>query len=567
MAVLFSCHLRYDFGRPDDPANDHLIFSKGHASPLLYSLFKAVGVVSDEELLSFRKRGSRLEGHPSTRLPWVDIATGSLGQGLPVGVGMAMAGRLERMPYHVWVLSGDSELAEGSVWEAAEHAGSEGLANITLIVDVNRLGQRGPTRHGWDIGAYARRFGAFGWHTIEIDGHDPGQIDFALGDACNTRRRPTVILAKTRKGEGVVEVENREGAHGKALKEPEQAVEELGGLRSLTVEVQSPVGRAAPYRFESGELTLPEFKVGDEVATRAAFGEALAALGAARGDVVVLDGEVADSTKAEKFAAAHPERFFEMYIAEQQLVAAAVGMGVRGWIPYAVTFAAFLTRAYDFIRMAGVSRSSIRLVGSHAGVSIGEDGPSQMGLEDLAMMRAVYGSTVLYPCDANQTAALTAELADLDGVAYLRTTRGATPVIYQPGEHFPVGGSRVLRHSPSDRATIVAAGITVHEALAAADLLAEEGIQVGVLDMYSVKPIDAAALTEAATTTGNLITVEDHRPEGGLGDAVLDAVSELGPRVVKLAVHGLPGSATPGEQLSDARIDRHAVVAAVKRLL
>ncbi|MFI7448902.1 transketolase [Nonomuraea sp. NPDC049714] len=567
MAVLFSCHLRYDFERPDDPANDHLIFSKGHASPLLYSLFKAVGVVSDEELLSFRKRGSRLEGHPSTRLPWVDVATGSLGQGLPVGVGMAMAGRLERVPYHVWVLSGDSELAEGSVWEAAEHAGSEGLANITLIVDVNRLGQRGPTRHGWDIGAYARRFGAFGWHTIEIDGHDPGQIDFALGDACNTRRRPTVILAKTRKGEGVVEVENREGAHGKALKEPEQAVEELGGPRSLTVEVQPPVSRATPYRFESGELTLPEFKVGDEVATRAAFGEALAALGAARGDVVVLDGEVADSTKAEEFAAAHPERFFEMYIAEQQLVAAAVGMRVRGWIPYAVTFAAFLTRAYDFIRMAGVSRSSIRLVGSHAGVSIGEDGPSQMGLEDLAMMRAVYGSTVLYPCDANQTAALTAELADLDGVAYLRTTRGATPVIYQPGEHFPVGGSRVLRHSPSDRATIVAAGITVHEALAAADLLAEEGIQVGVLDMYSVKPIDAAALTEAATTTGNLITVEDHRPEGGLGDAVLDAVSELGPRVVKLAVHGLPGSATPAEQLSDARIDRHAVVAAVKRSL
>ncbi|WP_327106281.1 transketolase [Nonomuraea glycinis] len=567
MAVLFSCHLHYDFGRPDDPANDHLIFSKGHASPLLYALFKAAGAISDEELLTFRQHGSRLEGHPSTRLPWVDVATGSLGQGLPVGVGMAMAGRLERVPQHVWVLSGDSELAEGSVWEAAEHAGSEGLSNITLIVDVNRLGQRGPTRHGWDLGAYARRFGAFGWHTVEIDGHDPGQIDFALSDARNTRRRPTVILAKTRKGAGVVEVENREGAHGKALKEPEQAIAELGGPRSLTVEVRRPDGRAEPYRFGGGELALPEFKIGDEVATRTAFGEALAALGTARGDVVVLDGEVADSTKAEAFAAAHPERFFQMYIAEQQLVAAAVGMRVRGWVPYAVTFAAFLTRAYDFIRMAGVSQSPIRLVGSHAGVSIGADGPSQMGLEDLAMMRAVHGGIVLYPCDANQAAALTAEMADLSGVAYLRTTRGATPVIYPPGERFPVGGSRVLRHSPSDRATIVAAGITVHEALAAADLLAEEGIGVGVLDMYSIKPIDAAALMEAATTTGNLITVEDHRPEGGLGDAVLDAVSELGPRVVKLAVRGLPGSATPGEQLSDARIDRHAVVAAVKRLL
>jgi transketolase len=567
MTVLFACHLRYDFADPDDPANDHLIFSKGHASPLLYSLYKAAGAVSDEELLTFRKRGSRLEGHPTPRLPWVDVATGSLGQGLPVGVGLALAGRLERLPYHVWVLCGDSELAEGSIWEAAEHAGSEGLAGLTLLVDVNRLGQRGPTRHGWDTGAYARRFGAFGWHTIEIDGHDPGQIDFALNDACNTRRRPTVILAKTRKGEGVLEVENREGVHGKALKDPDKAVSELGGRRGLTVEVHPPDPGARPYRFPAGELSMPEYKIGDEVATRSAYGEALAALGAARGEVVALDGEVADSTKTELFAKAFPERFFEMYIAEQQLVAAAVGMQVRGLIPYAATFAAFLTRAHDFIRMAGVSQASIRLVGSHAGVSIGEDGPSQMGLEDLAMMRAVHGSTVLYPCDANQAAALTVEMADVSGVSYLRTTRGETPVIYPAGERFPVGGSRVLRRSADDRATIVAAGITVHEALAAADALAEEGIPVGVLDLYSIKPVDTAALTEAATTTGNLITVEDHRPEGGLGDAVLDAVSELGPRVVKLAVRGLPGSATPDEQLADSRIDRLAIAEAVQRLL
>ncbi|NUS09693.1 MAG: transketolase [Nonomuraea sp.] len=567
MAVLFACHLRYDFDRPDNPLNDHLIFSKGHASPLLYSLYKAAKVIDDDELLSFRSRGSRLEGHPTPRLPWVDVATGSLGQGLPVGVGVAMAGQLERLPYRVWVLCGDSELAEGSIWEAAEHAGSEGLANLTAIVDVNRLGQRGPTRHGWDTGAYARRFGAFGWHTIEIDGHDPGQIDFALGDACNTRRRPTVILAKTRKGEGVVEVENREGAHGKALKDPDKAIDELGGPRSVRVDVRRPEADGEPYQFDSRPATVPEYKVGESVATRTAFGEALAALGAARGDVVALDGEVADSTKAEAFAEEFPERFFEMYIAEQQLVAAAIGLSVRGWTPYAATFAAFLTRAYDFIRMAGVSQASIRLVGSHAGVSIGEDGPSQMGLEDLAMMRAVYGSTVLYPCDANQAAALTVGMADVSGVSYLRTTRGNTPVIYQPGERFPVGGSRVLRHSSDDRATIVAAGITVHEALAAADELQAAGIPVGVIDMYSVKPVDAAVLVEAATTTGNLITVEDHRLEGGLGDAVLDAVSELGPRVVKLAVHGLPGSATPEEQLADARIDRHAIAEAVKRLL
>ncbi|GAA3676270.1 transketolase [Nonomuraea antimicrobica] len=567
MAVLFACYLRYDFDDPDNPANDHLIFSKGHASPLLYSLYKAAGAITDEELLSFRRRGSRMEGHPTPRLPWVDVATGSLGQGLPVGVGVAMAGRLERVPYRVWVLCGDSELAEGSIWEAAEHAGCEGLANLTAIVDVNRLGQRGPTRHGWDTGAYARRFGAFGWHTIEIDGHDPGQIDFALGDACNTRRRPTVILAKTRKGEGAHEVENREGAHGKPLKDPDKAVKELGGLRNVRVAVHEPAVKAAPFRFESDGLELPAYAVGERVATRTAYGQALAALGAARGDVVALDGEVADSTRTEAFAKEFPERFFEMYIAEQQLVAAAVGLQVRGWKPYAATFAAFLTRAYDFIRMAGVSRASIRLVGSHAGVAIGEDGPSQMGLEDLAMLRTVYGSTVLYPCDANQAAALVAEMVGLEGVSYLRTTRGDTPVIYQPGERFPVGGSRVLRHTPGDRATIVAAGVTVHEALAAADDLRESGIAVGVIDLYSVKPVDAAALTEAATTTGNLITVEDHRLEGGLGDAVMDAVSELGPRVVKLAVTGLPGSATPREQLADAGIDRHAIAGAVKSLL
>lgn len=566
MATLFATHLRYDFAQPDGPANDHLIFSKGHASPLLYALYKAAGAITDEELLTFRKRGSRLEGHPTPKLPWVDVATGSLGQGLPVGVGIALAGRLERLPYHVWVLCGDSELAEGSIWEAAEHAGDEGLANLCAIVDVNRLGQRGPTRHGWDTGAYARRFGAFGWHTIEIDGHDPGQIDYALADARNTRRRPTVILARTRKGEGVNEVENREGAHGKPLKDAVRAIEELGGDRGVTVGVQPPENSRQPYRPETGSLKLPAYEVGKEEAIRSAFGEALVALGAARGDVVTLDGEVGDSVKTLEFADAFPERFFECYIAEQQMVAAAVGMQVRGWVPYAATFAAFLTRAHDFIRMAAVSQADIKLVGSHAGVAIGEDGPSQMGLEDLAMMRSVHGSTVLYPCDANQAATLTAEMASLDGVVYLRTTRGSTPVIYGQGESFPVGGSRVLRRSPTDVATVVAAGVTVHEALAAADALADEGISIGVIDLYSVKPVDAAALTEAATTTGTLITVEDHRPEGGLGDAVLDAVSELGPRVVKLAVRGMPGSATPAEQLADAGIDRAAIVETVKRL-
>ncbi|GLW05908.1 transketolase [Microtetraspora sp. NBRC 13810] len=568
MAVLFARHLRYDFAYPDSPANDHLIFSKGHASPLLYALYKAAGAISDEELLTFRRRSSRLEGHPTPRLPWVDVATGSLGQGLPVGVGIALAGhRLDHMPYHVWVLCGDSEMAEGSMWEAAEHAGYEGLANITAIVDVNRLGQRGPTRYGWDTGAYARRFGAFGWHTIEIDGHDPGQIDYALADARSMRRRPTAILARTRKGEGVVAVENREGKHGKPLADPDLAVAELGGRRDLRVAVPLPDGGGVVREVRKEPVRLPEFPVGEKVATRAAFGEALAALGSARGDVVALDGEVADSTKAQTFAEAHPDRFFECYIAEQQMVAAAVGMQVRGWTPYATTFAAFLTRAHDFIRMAAVSRADIRLVGSHAGVAIGQDGPSQMGLEDLAMFRAVHGSTVLYPCDANQTAKLVAAMADRAGVGYLRTSRGEMPVIYEPGEEFPIGGCRVLRSSPQDVATVVAAGVTLHEALAAAGELAADGVRVEVIDLYSIKPLDAQALRGAATRTGTMITVEDHWPAGGLGEAVLSAVADLGPRVIKLAVRVMPGSAAPREQLEDAGIDRNAIVRAVRDLL
>lgn len=567
MAVLLAEHLRYDFAEPHAPGNDHLIFSKGHASPLLYALYKAAGAITDEELMTFRKRGSRLEGHPTPRLPWVDVATGSLGQGLPVGVGVALAGhRLDRVPYHVWVLCGDSELAEGAIWEAAEHAGYEGLGNLTAIVDVNRLGQRGPTRHGWDTGAYAARFGAFGWHTIEIDGHDLGRIHEALTDARSPRGRPTAILARTRKGEGVTAVEDREGKHGKPLVNPEDAVEELGGPRHVEVTVAKPPSVRTHQRHARGTPTPPKFPVGEKIATRSAFGEALVAVGAARPDVVTLDGEVSDSTKTETFAEAFPERFFECYIAEQQMIAAAVGLQIRGWVPFAATFAAFLTRAYDFIRMAAVSRANLCLVGSHAGVSIGQDGPSQMGLEDIAMIRAVYGSTVLYPCDANQTAALVAAMTEGSGVRYLRTTRGATPVIYEPGEEFPVGGSRVLRRSPDDRATIVTAGVTVHEALAAADTLAGEGISVGVVDAYSIKPLDIATIREAAVATGTLITVEDHWPEGGLGEAVLSATADIGPRVALLAVRTMPASGTPDEQLADAGIDRRAIIETVHRL-
>ncbi|WP_328552568.1 MULTISPECIES: transketolase [unclassified Streptomyces] len=571
MAVLLANHLRYDFERPQHPGNDRFILSKGHASPLLYSAYKAAGALSETELLTFRKAGSRLEGHPTPRrLPWVETATGSLGQGLPVGVGIALAGkRLDRTGYRIWVLCGDSELAEGSVWEAAEHAGYERLDNLVVIVDVNRLGQRGPTRHGHDLDAYARRFRAFGWHTVETDGHDVDAIDHAFAEAESTGDRPTVILARTLKGKGVASVQDREGLHGKPLPDPEQAIAELGGVHDRRVEVHRPTAARTVHASGSGHLDLPRYETGEEIATRDAYGQALAALGTARGDIVALDGEVGDSTRTEFFAKEHPDRFFECYIAEQQLVAAAVGMAARGWVPYASTFAAFLTRAHDFVRMASVSGSGINLVGSHAGVSIGRDGPSQMGLEDLAMFRSVYGSTVLYPCDANQTAKLVATMADLEGVRYLRTSRGDSPVVYSATEEFPVGGSKVLRASSGDRLTLVAAGVTVHEALAAAEELDRAGIQARVIDLYSVKPVDRATLREAAEETGCLVTVEDHREEGGIGDAVLDAFTDGRPvpRLVRLAVRGMPGSASPAEQLHAAGIDAESIAAAARLLV
>lgn len=469
----------------------------------------------------------------------------------------------------MWVLCGDSELAEGSVWEGAEHAGYEHLDNLVAIIDVNRLGQRGPTRHGHDLDAYARRFQAFGWHTVEIDGHDVDAIDRAYAEAESTAGQPTVIIARTLKGKGVESVQDREGLHGKPLPDAEEAIAELGGVRNLHVEVQQPPPARVLHAVRSGHLELPRYGTGDKAATRDAYGQALAALGTARGDVVALDGEVSDSTRTELFAKEHPDRFFECYIAEQQLVAAAVGMAARDWVPYATTFAAFLTRAHDFIRMAAISGSGINLVGSHAGVSIGQDGPSQMALEDLAMFRALYGTTVLYPCDANQTAKLVATMADLEGIRYLRTSRGDTPVIYSPTEEFPVGGSKVLRASDEDRLTLVAAGVTLHEALAAAESLDREGIQVRVIDLYSVKPVDRDTLREAAEQTGCLVTVEDHREEGGIGDAVLDAFLDGRPvpRLVRLAVRTMPGSATPAEQLHAAGIDAESIAAAARLLV
>jgi transketolase len=562
-AVLLAAHFRYDYDDPKSPANDRLIFSKGHASPLVYGLFRAAGALSEEELMTYRQFGSRLEGHPTPVLPWVDVATGSLGQGLPIGVGMALAGkRLDRLPFRVWVICGDSEMAEGSMWEAAEHAAFYELDNLIAIIDVNRLGQRGETMHGWDLSSYSERFRAFGWHAIEIDGHDVDQIDAAYREAESTQK-PTAIVAKTIKGKGYSKVENQGGWHGKAI--AEEAIEELGGVRNITVDVPKPE-RREPHRFEPEPQEWPSYEVGSTVATRKAYGEALAALGGERGDVVALDGEVSNSTFSEIFRDAHPDRFFEMFIAEQQMIAASVGMQVLGWKPFASTFAAFTSRAYDFVRMAAVSRATINVCGSHAGVSIGEDGPSQMGLEDLAEFRAVNGSTVLYPCDGNQTAKLVQAMADLDGISYLRTTRADTRVIYGADEQFPVGGSKTLRSPDDEDVTIVAAGITLHEALKAADTLEGEGISARVIDCYSVKPIDAATLRSIGTP---IVTVEDHWAEGGLGEAVLAALADAEdrPPVSLLAVREMPHSGKPAELLAAAGIDAEHIAAAARSLV
>jgi transketolase len=569
MAVLVANHYRYDFDNPKRAENDRLIFSKGHASTLLYAIFRAAGAITDEELLQYRQFGSMLEGHPTPIIPWVDVATGSLGQGLPYGVGMALAGKyLDRLPYRVWILHGDSEMAEGSVWEAFEHAAHYELDNITVVLDVNRLGQRGETMVGWDLDVYRDRAHAFGWETIEIDGHDVDAIDRAYTEAAGTTGKPTVVIARTIKGKGVKAVENQPGWHGKALDNPDEAIEELGGLRNIHVDVAEPE-TAEAHTFPSGELELPRYDVGEEVATRKAYGEALAALGTARGNVVALDGEVGNSTFAEIFAKAHPERYFEMYIAEQQLLAAAVGLQARGWNAFASTFAAFFSRAYDFIRMAAISRANLRLAGSHAGVSIGEDGPSQMALEDIAALRAIHSSTVLHPSDANQTAKLVAAMADTDGIVFMRTLRPNTPVLYDPDEEFRIGGSRVIRSSDEDDITLVGAGITLHEALKAADALEEEGISARVIDLYSIKPIDAETLQAAAEATGRIVTVEDHFPEGGIGDAVLATLAENGEqaRVVKLAVREMPRSGKPAELLSAYGIDAEHIAAAARQLV
>lgn len=576
MAVLLVGHLRYDWAQAERATNDHLIFSKGHASPLLYSMYRAVGVVDEDELIStYRQFGSRLEGHPMPVLPWVDVATGSLGQGLPDAIGVCLAGKyLDKLPYHTWVLCGDSEMAEGSMWEALDKASYYKLGNLTAIVDVNRLGQNGPTDLEWEMEKYAKRAEAFGARALVIDGHDLGAIDTALTTARSDPEQPTVVLARTIKAKGVPEIENKNGWHGKALPEDmaERAIAALGGVTDVTVTTAVPdPGEPAIQADPSVQVTLPSWEVGEKVATRAAFGAAISAL-AVRPKVVVLDGEVGNSTHAGEFKDICPERFFEMFISEQQLIAAAVGLSVRDYIPFASSFAAFLiARPYDFIRMAGVSEVNIRLVGTHAGVEIGQDGPSQMALEDIAAMRAIHTSVVLYPSDAPSTAALVRTMADTDGIVYLRATRGAYPVIYGPDEEFPIGGCKTHGAGTEDRVALIGAGVTLHECLAAAQELARGGIASRVIDLYSIKPLDRDTLIEACrATNGRLVVAEDHYPQGGIGGAVMEALADadIPPLHVKLlGVSGLPMSGQPSELLDAAGISARHIVAAARNLV
>jgi transketolase len=581
MAVFMSKYFRYDFDHPDNPNNDRFILSKGHACPLLYAMHKAAGVMSDEEMMSLRQFGSPVQGHPVPLIPGIEVATGSLGQGLSVGVGMALAGKyLDQLPYRVWVLQGDSETAEGSVWEAFDHASYYNLDNLILIIDVNRLGQRGQTELGWNTQAYATRARAFGWHAIEIDGHDFKDIEQAYGEALSIHNQPVVIIARTVKGKGASVVENQSGWHGKNLDDEKAnaAIEELGGQRNIQISVQKPEEEGEPAIIgETQPLELPSYDEGEKVATRTAYGKALAAIGASRSDVVALDGEVSNSTRAKFFAKTHSDRFFEMFIAEQQMLGAAMGLQARHYKPFVSSFGAFLSRAYDFVRMAAISRANIKLSGSHAGISIGQDGPSQMALEDLASMRAVWSSTVLYPCDGNQTAKLVSQMVYRDGIVYLRTTRMKTPVIYEKAEEFPIGGSKVIRGSDRDQVTVIGAGVTLHEALKAYDRLKQEGITARIIDAYSVKPIDTETLHQAAQDTeGNLIVVEDHWLEGGLGAAVQDAFAGVdtaptyqGPQLqlIKLAVQNMPGSGKPQELMHEAKIDADAIVTAARSLV
>lgn len=572
MADLASClffnELRYNTEDPEDWGNDELVLSKGHAAPILWAAYAEAGIIPVESLMDLRKLTSELEGHPTPRMRWVKAATGSLGQGLSVGVGMALAQRLGKSPGRTFVVMGDGECAEGSVWEAANTASQHRLKNLCAVVDINRLGQSGATMHGHDTAAYARKFRAFGWDALVVDGHRIPRILEAF-QKIGKNGKPTAIIARTLKGKGVSFLEDRDGWHGKALKEDElaKAIEEIGpaaGFDSRTCVRRPRAAEKPKLRMRADFKRTP---YAEKTATRLAYGNALLKLGKVNGAVLAVDGDVKNSTYADKFFEAFPDRSFQSYIAEQNMVGMGIGLAAKGYLPFMATFAAFLSRAHDQIRMAAYSRSNIKICGSHVGVSIGEDGPSQMGLEDLAIFRPIPGCVVLYPSDPVSAEGCVQAAAGHKGMAYIRTTRPATAVLYPLDEEFPIGGCKVLRKSGSDRALIVAAGITVHEALKAREELLAEGIGVRIIDAYSVMPLDAETMRKEASESGNkVVVVEDHYPAGGLGEAV--AAELAGAAVVRhLCVRDLPRSGKPAELLDMCGISAGHIAAAVRRLI
>jgi transketolase len=568
VSVLFFDEMRFDPGEPAAPEADVFVLSKGHAAPILWAALKEAGAIH-EDLLSLRRYGSPLEGHPTFRSPWVRVATGSLGQGLSAAAGMAWARNADRSGGRVYALLGDGESAEGSVWEAAQFASHFGLDNLCAVVDVNRLGQSGPTMYEHDTGVYAARFRAFGWEVAEVDGHDVHALRETFGRMRAARGKPCALVARTLKGKGVSFMEDKDGWHGKPVKKGDElarAVAELGDTTvSLRVDPRRPAA-GAPRSATEPTLT-PAYTLGQEAATREAYGTALAKLARTAPQVVALDGDTKNSTFSERFKEVAPERFVDAFIAEQNMVGAALGMASEGRIPFASTFACFMSRAYDFIRMAAYSRPPhLVLCGSHAGVSIGEDGPSQMALEDLAMMRAITGASVLYPSDAVAGERVVETAARTPGIVYIRTSRPKTKVIYKNDETFPVGGSKTLRSSAKDAVSVVAAGVTVFEALAACDALAKEGVAIRVIDLYSVKPVDAATLQKAAAETRAIVTVEDHSVCGGIGEAVAAAVAGRAP-VEILGIREIPRSGKPAELMKAHGIDAEAIAGAVRRLV
>jgi transketolase len=569
--LMFGGFFKADLNQPEYFNNDRLIFSKGHASPLFYSLYAAAGKVSEAELMTLRKMGSKLEGHPTMLFPYTEVPTGSLGQGLSVGVGMALNAKLDKLSYKTYVLLGDSEMAEGSVWEAMASADHYKLNNLVAILDCNRLGQRGETMYGHLTEVYEAKAKAFGWQAIVIDGHDLVQIEQAFKQSADSKQ-PVMIIAKTLKGKGVSFIEDKDGWHGKALSADElvKAVAELGNIdKSLVGEVAKPKEvESIKLKVESRntEIKFTDYPTEKKVATRRAYGNALVNLVEANNQVVVLDAETSNSTYAELVKKTHPEKFFEMFIAEQNMVGVALGFSRRGKIPFVSTFAAFFSRAFDQIRMSQYAHANIKFVGSHAGVSIGEDGSSQMALEDIAMFRTNLNGVVLYPSDAVSTEKLVAEAANHRGNVYIRTTRKDTAILYGENEKFNIGGSKTLKSSDKDQVTVIGAGVTLHEALAAYEELQKEGINIRVIDLYSIKPIDIDALNKAAAETKAILTVEDHFPEGGIGEAVRSVVSSQCP-VHSLAVTKEPHSATPEQLLAFEEIDKNAIIRKVKELI